>query len=31
MQQNGNHWDLVLAAEYEKDYFRKLEGLLEEE
>ena len=31
MQQIGNHWDQVLAGEFEKDYFRKLEGFLEEE
>ena len=31
MQQIGNQWDQVLADEFEKEYFRKLESFLEEE
>ena len=31
MQQIGNRWDQILAGEYEKEYFQKLEQFLEEE
>ena len=31
MQQIGNRWDQILAGEFEKEYFQKLEQFLEEE
>ena len=31
MYKIGNGWDQILAGEFEKEYFRKLESFLDEE
>ena len=31
MYKIGNGWDQILAAEFEKEYFKKLENFLDEE